>query len=340
MTRIRVWGALAASLAVTAAVFGYLFSEVPPRRFVETIRTLAPRPLVAFACLFALGVLARALRFWVLLGRTVPLQLVVIITLARNLFIDLLPSRLGEVSYVYLIAKRAQRPVEDGVATVVLAAALDVIVLVPLLLMALVAVGSRYAVPTAWLVIAGLCLAGVGLWALRASGPIARTAAERLSRHGGRLAGRAAARLELLSTSLERARTGLWTALALTVLVRVCKYGAIYCSLLAIMLPLGYLAEQLAFFPLFLAAVSAELSTTLPVHGLAGFGTYEAAWVFSMVQLGYPREHAILSGVVGHAISQVLEYSAGLAALLWLMWSRRSDGAVARAAGPDALRRL
>ena len=166
-----------------------------------------------------------------------------------------------------------------------------------------------------------------------------RTAAERLSRHGGRLAGRAAARLELLSTSLERARTGLWTALALTVLVRVCKYGAIYCSLLAIMLPLGYLAEQLAFFPLFLAAVSAELSTTLPVQGLAGFGTYEAAWVFSMVQLGYPREHAILSGVVVHAISQVLEYSAGLAALLWLMWPRRSDGAVAPAAGPDALHR-
>ena len=57
--------------------------------------------------------------------------------MARNLFVDLLPARLGELSYVYLLTKRAGRPAEDGLASLFLAVLFDLIALVPLLILAI-----------------------------------------------------------------------------------------------------------------------------------------------------------------------------------------------------------
>jgi uncharacterized membrane protein YbhN (UPF0104 family) len=73
----------------------------------------------------------------------------------------------------------------------------------------------------------------------------------------------------------------------------------------------------------FLGVAGAELSATLPLHSLAGFGTYEAAWTLGFTQLGMSTEIAILSGFATHLLSQVHDYGLGLLAFLWLMRPRR-----------------
>ncbi len=78
--------------------------------FSDTARNASPGPFLAFLGLFATGVAARTTRFWVLLGRTLPFRAVLGITLVRNLLVDLLPARLGELSYVYLVTTRGRRP--------------------------------------------------------------------------------------------------------------------------------------------------------------------------------------------------------------------------------------
>ncbi|HAK56071.1 MAG: hypothetical protein QF463_01365 [Vicinamibacterales bacterium] len=83
--------------------------------------------------------------------------------------------------------------------------------------------------------------------------------------------------------------------------------------------PLGYTAAGLGFFRVFLGVVSAELAAALPVHGIAGFGTFEAAWAMAFSQLGFSREEAIVSGILAHAVSQVVEYCLGGCALLYVM---------------------
>ena len=65
--------------------------------------------------------------------------------------------------------------------------------------------------------------------------------------------------------------------------------------------------------------VSAELAAALPISGLGGFGTFEAAWALSFSQLGFSTEHAVLSGILAHAVSQMVEYVFGLAALVYIM---------------------
>ncbi len=109
------------------------------------------------------------------------------------------------------------------------------------------------------------------------------------------------------------------SVLATSVLVRLCKFASYYFLFLAVMAPYGYTMASVGFFRVFLGVVGAELSAALPIHGIAGFGTYESVWAFTFTRLGFNREHAIISGILAHGLSQVVEYAMGGVALMWLM---------------------
>jgi uncharacterized membrane protein YbhN (UPF0104 family) len=324
-TRGGSWAAWAASLVVAVGLLAYFLRGIGSERILDTAVNASPGPFLAFLGLFATGIAARTTRFWVLLGRAVPFRTVLSITLVRNLLVDLLPARLGELSYVYLVTTKGKRPVEDGVATLAIAFLLDFVALSPLILVALLVVGGGTLIPTwtAWT--ASVILGGGGIVAVLLAGPIARRLSTWLAR-GDAVRWRAAgaARLSTLAASFDQAKRErlLLPALVLSLVVRVCKYGSAYCLVLSLLVPLGYSMAQLGVFRIFLGSVAAEVAASLPVHGLAGFGTYEAAWTLALEELGYPRDHAIISGLLAHAITQGIEYVLGGAALVWI-FSRR-----------------
>jgi uncharacterized membrane protein YbhN (UPF0104 family) len=325
VTRGRSWAAWAASLAVAAGLLAYFLRGVDASRILDTAQNASPGPFLAFLGLFATAIAARTTRFWILLGRTLPFRAVLGITLVRNVLVDLLPARLGELSYVYLVTTRGKRPLEDGVATLAIAFLLDLVALSPLVLAALLIVGGGTLVPASIAWTASGALAGGGIVAVLAAGPVSRRLGDWLGRTGtARWTEAMAARLRALGASFEQARRNgvLVPALLLSFVVRICKYGSAYCLVMSFMVPLGYTMSQLGVLRIFLGSVAAEVAASLPVHGLAGFGTYEAAWTLTLEELGYPREHAVISGLLAHAITQGIEYVLGAAALVWI-YTRR-----------------
>ena len=99
-----------------------------------------------------------------------------------------------------------------------------------------------------------------------------------------------------------------------------------YFLVLAIFGGLDLDVSNTGFFRIFLGVVSAELAAALPISGVAGFGTFEAAWAFSFTQLGFERNDAIISGILTHGVSQVVEYSMGALALLLVMRPAQRSG--------------
>ena len=321
---MRRWRPWVVSLAITAGIFWYLLSQIDPADILATARGMTPRFLGMFLVLLLAGVVVRAVRFWVLLGQSAPIQLLTGIVLARNLFVDLLPARLGELSYVYLLTTRAGRPVEDGLASLMLAVAFDVVALTPLLLLAVLVVGGGGAVSGPWLALAATALGLVAYVGARAAAPIGLRVAAWMDAPDAGPPGRRAQLATLIRRTAEALagswRRGIFThVLVLSMIVRLCKFGSYYFLVLAIMGGLGLDASSVGFFRVFLGVVSAELAAALPIHGIAGFGTFEAAWAFSFTQLGFARSDAIVSGILAHAVSQVVEYSLGACALLYLM---------------------
>ena len=328
---MRRWRPLLVSLVVTGGIFWYLLSQIDTRELLATARSMTPRYLWAFVALLLTGVVARAVRFWLLLDRKAPLPVLTAIVMARNLFVDLIPARLGELSYVYLLARRVRRPIEDGLASLFLAVLFDVVALTPLLILAVLAVGGGGTVSAPVLAAAAVGLGAVAYLVMRIAPPVGQAVARLLDpSHGTPWRARLAHLAETTAGAVRdvQQRRIFGSVLLVSMVVRLCKFGSYYFLVLAIMGPLGYTIDGLGFFRVFLGVVSAELAAALPIHGLAGFGTFEAAWALSFSQLGFSTEHAIMSGILAHAVSQVVEYSLGIIALLYVMGSGRDGHSV------------
>ena len=319
----RAWGQWLAALLVSGGILAFLFvsSEVDPRALGPLIGAISLPGLGAFLLVSFAALVLRTLRYWVLLERRAGLWPLALVTLVRNLFVDLVPARAGAVaSYLYLVTARLGLPAEAAIASFALSFVLDTLALAPLLLLAVLVVGSAPLPP--------LALAGGGLLLLLGSGaallllpPALRLGAAAAAGLPGRLAA-AAAPLARAADEVRRldVRRVLMPALALSLLLRLAKYGAYYCLLQALLVGQGQAWGSLDFLRVFLSVAGAELAASLPLPTLASLGPYEAAGAVGFAYwLGLPRDLAALAATAFHGLSQLHDYGLGLLALLVIM---------------------
>ena len=320
------------AVVVTGGLLGYLLSQVEPGEIVTATQGMAGRHMWAFVVLLLAGVGARSLRYRILLGPKVRMSLLTAIVFVRNLFVDLAPARLGELSYVYLLRRRAGLRIEDGLASLMLSVAFDVVALAPLLVLAVASVGGGI-VSGWWLGALALVVGPLAFGAARTAGPVGRRVAQTVVRPNWPAAARRAALGELIRGTAQAvddawARGVALPALAISIAVRLCKFGSYFFLVLAIMGPREDAEMPIGFFRVFLGVLGAEFAAALPIPTVGSFGTFEAGWAVSFTQLGFAREDAIVSGLVAHAVSQAVEYLLGALALLVLMWPRRTGSSV------------
>ncbi len=245
--------------------------------------------------------------------------------LVRNFLSDLLPARLGTLSFVYLTTSRLGIPLSSSVSSFALSFLFDVAALVPMVAAAALLVGWSHldkALP--------LLLALALLLAVVTGGIIFSLPA--IFRLSGRIAGSlpvfqdkwrkkwrdfcAAAEGELRHAREE----GIFLRLfALSLLVRLAKYGSLYVLLYALLRPLEYGAKELSPAKVFLGLISSELAASLPISGIAGFGVYEGTWSLVFTLLGMPAELAVTTGISHHVFTQIYGYLLGAASLIVLL---------------------
>ena len=129
----------ALSLAVSVGVLSYLYAQVSLAAVWRMITSSYVPALCGFVALAMTLQVLRTIRYGLVLNRLgwsarpVPLFLVVLV---RGLFVDLLPARLGELVFIYLVRSRLRIPIGPAVASFALAFLFDLLVLAPLLLLA------------------------------------------------------------------------------------------------------------------------------------------------------------------------------------------------------------
>ena len=129
-------------LAVVIAYF--LLKEIDIQEIPKTLSRLSIQALlIGFAC-YCLLVLAKALRFRALLNLDSSIHQIFPILALHTFWGNILPMRTGDVSYVYLMQRRQKVDATQGIASLLVASLIDLV-----LLMGLV-------VATAWLLRAEL----------------------------------------------------------------------------------------------------------------------------------------------------------------------------------------
>jgi uncharacterized membrane protein YbhN (UPF0104 family) len=318
------------SLLVSIGLLAFLFSRI---ELADLTRTLASTYVPSLGAYAGLALAAAALRAWryrLLVGpERIGTGPIFLVTLVRNLFVDLLPAKVGSLSYIYLLVRRFGLPIELGTSSFVLAGVLDGLALGPLLLISILMVGlGRTVLSTvpfllvtaAFLVLTLILLAGLPAvlrLALRL-GDRALRAADLHERRGMPYV-RDKTRLTIEAIEATRRRGIYWRLFGLSFLLRLAKYGSLYFVLHALLANQGFSFATLSFWKVVLGVAGAEMSANLPVQGLAGVGTWETAFALAFRLMGYEEKIAIVAGLGLHLITQLFEYSLGAVALL-LLW--------------------
>lgn len=294
--RSRLW----LGLILLALVLAGIQWTIGWTQLLAPWRTIAPITL-AVAALLTLGSYgARALRLYDYFlpatrgGGSACLKL----TLLHNLFNNLLPMRTGEVSFPVLMTRYFATPLPCSLAALLWFRLMDLHALAGV---ALIAVGGHWL--NAWLV-GGLAVVWLSLpwWLFRVQSATA------LAKLGRRLPPRWRDRLAGARDGLPQTPAAFWRAWFWTQLNWLVKL-AVFAWILQLFAPLPAAAA-------FLGAIGGDLTSVLPVHGIAGAGTYEAGVVAALAPFGVPAVTALAAAVNLHLFMLGLSLAGGVLALL------------------------
>ena len=317
------------SAVISLALLWLLFSQVRTEDITATLSHIYVPALFAYMAVALLGAWLRAWRYkWLLRPQPISWGNILLVTFIRNSLIDLLPARIGSLSFIYVLNKRLGFAFETAASTFVVAFILDFLTLSPFLVAAVMAVGlgsDLISGPT--LLSVSLAFFGLIFLALWKIVPLARVLLavyRRILRLFGaeekKLARHSLEKFELTiqSLSLIRRRRMFFPVFLLSLFIRLAKYVSVYFLFFGLLRSHGFALTDLSFWVFILGISGAEMTSALPVKGLAGFGTWESAWALTFRLMGFDARLAILSGIGVHLFTNVFEYALGIGSILVL----------------------
>lgn len=317
------------SVAISVILIGYLSTRIEFAALSRILTDIYYPALLAFIAISLLTSILRAARYkWLLLPTRISFGTILLVTFIRNLFVDLLPARIGSLSYVYILNKRLKYPFEEAASTFVVAFVLDFLTLGPFLAISILVVGlGATSVSSVSLLVMALCffvLIFVIIWQIL---PLSRfmlqvylTVLRTLGLAKKKWAETTVEKIRLTIAGLDRIekRKVLRPLFALSLLIRLGKYGSLYLLLLSLLHSLSFSLHNLSFWKTILGITGGELTGALPVKGLAGFGTWESGWALTFQLMNFDQKLSILSGLGVHLVTNLFEYSLGILSILVL----------------------
>lgn len=305
-----------------------LLSKIETKDFLYTLSHIFLPALLAFFAISLLGTVLRAWRYKLLLyPQKISWGNIFLVTFIRNLFVDLLPVRIGSLSYIYILNKRLNVSFNTATSSFVVAFVYDLISLSPFLILAIIAVGlGTTSISTPLMLLFSILFLVIMLviyWQLlglcRILITIYRIFLRIIKSDQKKWAVVSIEKLQLTITDIShirKRRTDLPVFL-LSIGIRMAKYGALYILLFALLQVHGYTLGSLSIWKTILSITGAEMTGFLPIKGIGGFGTWESAWAGMQTLLGFELQTAVLSSGI-HLVTNLFEYILGLLSILYL----------------------
>ena len=332
---MKILARLAVSAACSVLVLGLLLSlagslgaDVSPSDVVAALRSAIPTLVAAYALCQLVQALARAQRARVLLRASLPagtrvpgLFRMLLVTFVRGACADMLPARIGELSYVAMLNRGCAVPAADCLSSLSIGLLFDFLALLAVLAVAIPAAAQGLSLVGSMLMLAAVCAVGVAL--LFFALPVA--AAWRWERFAFFRWRPVAALVKLardVAAAVVAVRRGrvAGRVLALSLAVRAAKYAGLYVLFVAVTRPLWPALSRASVPAVLVALIAAEGAASLPVPTFLSFGSYEAGSLAALTALGFPAGDSLVAMTAMHLLSQVVDYSLGGLSFLVFSW--------------------
>ncbi len=337
----RIGLSIGVSFAILALLLKMFTTGLPDGdrpSILSALQSTSVSFLLGFLGLYFISLLVRAYRYHLLISlsgeQNVPtMRQMILVTGVRNMVVDMLPARLGELGYVGLLNRGYGVKLQHCVSSLSISIALDFIALFVVVIFIVVkqllgdgiagwAIGALIvAAVLSTIAIAGLFL--ITPWFVNA---IERRKPDWFSQEGVR------AKLLILlkdfNASLQAVLASGRASLVviISVLIRILKYVGFYLLFQAVATQSFPELAELPVEHIVSALIGGEIGSSLPIPAFMSFGVYEAgsSLVFQLLGVG-EQAATFVTMLCVHIWSQAIEYLlGGIFIVTFLLLNRRS----------------
>ena len=331
MSRIKTLTRLIVAAGVSALIitlmlklFGTGIDDATRPSLLELLRGTILSTVAIYVVLTFVSILLRAIRYRVLVRASssddIPsLFQFAMVTGVRNMMVDLLPARLGELVYVALLNRGYAVRASHCLSSLSIAVVFDFIALGFIILISgliLVSTGDS----TTWIWVTLILVSIVVLIAVMSLTVLLPQLIQLFNRvHIERKWFKAmlsfAEQLDDSIRTCRRAGVFGWV-FVLSLTIRGLKYAGLFMLFMAVAAPAFPQLADASWEKVLAALVGAEKSAGLPIPAFMSFGTYETGGTLTLVALGFSGADSFLAMLGVHVWSQSIDYGLGLLCLL------------------------
>ena len=290
------------SVITTIILIYLLLKTISFNDFAETFSKISPLIILLSFAAYFLSYVFRAVRFRGL-SQKISFNKLFSIVCIHNFFNNIIPARIGELSYVYLIGKQKDNSTESGIASLVFTRIMDVGVTLLLSLLVLILFKSKlglnknaYALLLVS-IIAIFIISGLIIISRRKVDSLVKKTIDltQIKKIGFFLS-----LLDKIKLSLEYFKT--IVSKRTIILSVVYSLGIVFTQYIFFYLIMKDLGLELSFIKVVLGSILIFIVVILPIQGIGGFGTYEGAWTIALIYFGISLEMAITASFVIHIL--------------------------------------
>lgn len=280
--------------------------------------------------LASINIFVRAYRYKVLIKeKDFKIGNLIAVTIVRNCAVDLLPGRLGELSYIYLLRKKFRLPLEEASSSFILAVLFDYLTAFLALAFSLILVSSLFNERYFLFFILLQFIAFIFLFLILIFLTEVITFFKKLVVYflKGKWGFWLSDFFEKIKVEINQAkkRKVYFFVFFLSLLIRFFKYFSLYFLAYSFFSAYSITLKDLSFAHIVLGVTGAEITSFLPIKGIAGLGTWEMAWAVVMRLLKYPVEWGVATGFGVHLSTQIFEYSLAIFALFYIYFRKGNN---------------
>ena len=254
---------------------------------------------------YFLAILFRALRYkWLIHSRDIPLSELFRISVFYHLSLMVLPSKLGELSYPYLLNKISGMSITEGMASLIASRVYDFFIFLMIFLFASIGFQSFFKIHIFFIIFLSAFSIGLTLLVFFYMSNLLRLFSILMGRISQRIGTKSSKPFQWIQRKIHEIAEDFYAIKARrtyfpVTLTSLASWITIYWMFYAFLRGFGI---EISFLKVVFGSTIAVLANALPISGIGNWGTLEAGWAAGFLMVGLSKEKAIATGFGVHIV--------------------------------------
>ena len=314
------------SILITVGILFVLLLQISLKDLYALLRTIDPLWAAMGSIAYLLSILFRALRFkWLLHSKGIPFSNLFRITAFYHLSLMVLPSKLGELSYPYLLKKINAMNVTEGLASLIVSRVYDFFIILVILLFVSIGFEGLFEVHPFLIILLVALLLGLIVFALSYMSSFLRWFSNVLGRISNWTGSRNVRLILWMQEKMSEMAEDFYAIKARRTyfpvsVTSLASWVMIFCTFYAYMKGFGI---DLPLTKMIFGSTVGVIANALPISGIGNWGTLEAGWAAGFLMVGLSKEKAIATGFGVHIIIFIV--CALISFFCWVTFKRQKN---------------